>query len=719
MICLPIMKKKLLPVAVVAIGLALWGVLGLVKNSDERSRSKKNLLLITIDTMRADRIGCYGDAAAHTPAIDALAREGVLFKKAYSPAPLTLPAHCSIMNGRWPIAHGVRNNVFYALPEAEITLAETLSAAGYDTSAFVASYVLKKKFGLGQGFSFFDDYLGAHAQEWGIEAQITADILYKRFTDWLQRPRKDPFFLWVHLYDPHKPYTPPADFLKTANGDAYRGEVAFVDHIIGQMISDLRRRELLQKTMVVVVGDHGEAFGEHVEKGHGIFCYEESVLVPLIFSGPGLAKSPIRVTERVRLIDVMPTVLEMLGVAIPQPCQGKSLARLMSGNQTKEQRPVYLESLYGQELNNWAPLTSLISGHWKYISLPQAELYDLNADPGEKENLFLKRNPEARRFDKDLAAFIASHRGRIAGSKQSVDAIDLKKLEALGYISSFASSGKSGIDPKIGIAYQERCTELFAAFDRGEIKKVEAEALRLKEETREYKFPFAYVLLHHVYEKKKQWNKVEANLLEACSVFQDQPKQNVTFQRNLLEFYFAVGNLAATEKVASEMVHTSLYGTRPLEILGDIAKNRGQWQQALGWFLRAQEAEEDNYQIGKKVLQMRMKLKDAVGIREGLDILLAAPEGRKDPDLLFTAAMIFIENDDYPRAETLLARLIEIESKPSHWVDFALVLARTGKMERAIAGMEKALAAPAGQLDEERRQAALRALKAWKAERPR
>jgi arylsulfatase A-like enzyme len=688
-----------------------------------RSRSAPaagaNLLVITLDTTRADHLGCYGDVRAVTPTLDALAGAGVLFENCYTPVPLTLPAHCSLFTGRWPLAHGVRNNGTYALPAGAATLAEALQAAGYDTAALVAAYVLKGKYGLDQGFAWYEDRLGAAEKPGDADAEIAADRVYAKFRDWLLRPRRRPFFLWVHLYDPHKPYAPPPEFLKAAGGDPYRGEVACADHAVGRMIADLRARGLLERTLVVAAGDHGEGFGEHGERGHGVFCYEESVRVPLLFSGAGLRRRGARVSQRARLVDVMPTLLELLGVPLPASCQGASLAGLLSGKGEKRPRPVFLESLYGRELNNWAPLTGLISGRLKYISLPQAELYDLASDPGERDNLFLRRNAEARRLDGELAAFVAAQRGGVAAAGRSLDAGERKKLEALGYVSGFAAAGQAGLDPKDGIVLQERCAELVAALDRGETARVEAEALRLLEETAELKFPFAYLLLHYVYERQQRWDRAEANLRRAVAAFAGNPAQNAVFQGNLAELHLARGDVKAAEDVAATMLAADPRQPRVLELLGRAAAARSDWQRAMEFYLRAQREERSNYSLGKKVLQARLKLDDRRGALEALEPLLAAPEGRDDTDLIFTGAMLFVEAGDDARAEALLARLVAIEPTAPRWFDYALLLARSGRIERAIAGMEKALAAPAGQLDEERRQAARRALRAWKAERRR
>ncbi len=707
------MKKKLMLVPVAA---ALAVFLAAVLLWQRPEPPVKSLLLITLDTMRADRLGCYNDPLARTPAIDALARQGILFENCYTPVPLTLPAHCSLLTGRWPLSHGVRNNGSYKLPGAALTLAEKLSFAGYDTGALVASYVLKGKFGLDQGFDLYDDRLGTQEKSGTINAEITADRVYDKFKRWLERKHDKPFFLWVHFFDPHMPYDPPAAYRQAANGDAYRGEVAYMDHYVGRLLADLRTHGLWKNTLVVVAGDHGEAFGEHGEKGHGIFCYEQSMKVPLIIAGPALAKKPARIIPRARLVDVMPTILELLGTGAAETCQGESLAKLMAGAPEKTLRPVYLESMYGWEMNNWARLTGLISGPYKYISLPQAELYDLHADPGETANIFFKKNLLARRLDRELAAFVKDHlpeQGQDARSSLQTD--EKRKLAALGYISSFAATGQAGTDPKIGIRYQLRYIELVAALDRGETSRVEAEALRLRAETAAMKFPFAYVLLNFVYEKKQQWDKVEANLLQACEIFKDSPAQALTFRGNLMEFYFAKGDLAAAEEMAALVLRSDPGHERVLEILGEIREKRQDWPGALGWYLKAQKNDAENAALAKKVIQMRLKTGDRKLAFSESESLLRTEAGAQDTDLMFTAAMLAIEAGNGARAEELLRRLTEIQPTGPRWFDYALVLGRNGKLAEAIIVMEKALAAPPKELDNDRRKAAARALTLWRA----
>ena len=710
------MKKRFLFVIAALLLLAAGLIFLLVRPASGFDGRGMNLLVVTLDTTRADRLGCYGDHLARTPAIDGLARRAVLFQNCYTAAPITLPAHCTLFTGRWPFAHGVRNNAFYALDPSELTLAEKLKADGYETSALVAAYVLKDKFGLNQGFDLYDDRLGYEERVGNFNAQIGADQVYRKFRTWLagRRGRNQPFFLWVHFYDPHKPYAPPAEYLKWAGGDAYRGEVAYVDFHVGRMIDDLRERKLLDRTLIVIVGDHGEAFGEHQESGHGIFCYEESVRVPLIFSNPVLFSKPRVVGQRVRLVDVMPTLLEILKAGVSKNSQGESLAGLMRGREDKTPRTIYLESLYGKEESNWAPLTAWISGSLKYISLPQAELYDLQADPFERDNLFLKKNLQARGLDQELARFMRDHRpSRQQEPRSFLNSDERKKLESLGYISSFAFPSQAGIDPKIGVRYQKRIMDLMSELDRGDVERVELEAEKLVQETRQLKFPYAYVLLHQVYEKKKEWGKLEAGLLRAIDIFKDNPGQDVAFKGNLLEFYFSSRQYRKAESLAEDILRFGPNQAKALEILGRIQEDRQDWASALKYYLRARGIETRNASLCKRVLAMYLKLQDHRAALAEIEPLLTIDEGSRDPDLLFTAAMLLLEAGDGPRAEELLKRIAEQRPSAHSLFDYALVLGRNGRIAKAIECMKEALAFTPNDLDDERRSAALKALRLW------
>src|SRR5712692_398562 len=299
-----------------------------------RSNRPLNLLLISSDTLRADHLGSYGYAPARTPQLDALAARGLRFGQATTVVPLTLPAHASLMTGTFPGYNGVRDNGGFYLPDGQVTLAETLRGHGYRTGGFVGSFVLDSRWGIGQGFDrYFDDFDLTKYEGVGMDVvQRRGDEVVDEALKWLGQEREQPFFAWVHLYDPHTPYEAPAPFRAgypaTLTG-AYDAEIAWTDSLVWRLLESLASDGRLQRTLVVAVGDHGESLGEHGEQTHGFFIYDATVRIPLIVAGPGV---PVReVSDQVRIVDVMPTALALLGVAVPREVQGRSLTPLGRG----------------------------------------------------------------------------------------------------------------------------------------------------------------------------------------------------------------------------------------------------------------------------------------------------------------------------------------------------------------------------------------------------
>ncbi|MBN2715667.1 MAG: sulfatase, partial [Deltaproteobacteria bacterium] len=285
-----------------------------------------NILVITTDTTRADHLGCYGHKGIQTPNIDGLAREGVLFEEAFSVQPVTLPAHCSIFTGIYPFRHGVRDNNIYQLSRENETLAELLSSRGYLTTAFVASYILNHRFGLDQGFRYYNDRFVKPKQKGRLPVDRQASEVSFLATEWLREMggelKTQPFFLWLHYYDPHADYSPPHPW-NTAYGDPYDGEIAYMDDWLGYLFDELKKAGKWDNTMVVLVGDHGEGLGEHSENTHGMFIYRSTTHVPLIIRCPGRAHGGRRVTSRVSQVDILPTVMKALGHEPPKNIDGK------------------------------------------------------------------------------------------------------------------------------------------------------------------------------------------------------------------------------------------------------------------------------------------------------------------------------------------------------------------------------------------------------------
>lgn len=406
---------SLLALAVLAArGAPSFGLIARMPPGEARpsSNSRPNLVLITIDTTRADHLACYGARHAATPNLDAIARSGALFEDVLSPAPLTLPTHASMMTGLTPRRHGVRDNAGFRLEDTHPTLASILSARGYATAAIVGAAVLDRSTGIGRGFESYDDNVRiGRRSEFNYEERAAAavtDAALSRLAS-----LKAPFFLWVHYYDPHFPYVPPAPFAVRFRTNPYDGEIAYVDAEIGRLLRAPALTSPGGRTLLVVAGDHGEGLGEHGEDRHDLFLYQATQRVPLIIRVPSIPRGhPI--TQRVGLVDLCPTVLDLLGVPLPRNLDGRSLAPLLTpgarrpggiakaapsahGSATDQKPtasrlsaspPVYeLESFFPAYSYNWAPSIALVHDKWKYVGTPRPELYDLDADPAEARNL--------------------------------------------------------------------------------------------------------------------------------------------------------------------------------------------------------------------------------------------------------------------------------------------------------------------------------------------
>ena len=410
--------------------------------------ARLNVLLITLDTTRADRLGVYGYAQARTPNLDAITRNGVMFSNAYCQVPLTLPSHCSIMTGTTPLAHGVHNNGTYVLGPDKLTLAKVLKGKGYKTAAFVASFSVDSRFGLDQGFDIYDDNYQEDSPFKALNAERKAEQVLAAFTPWFDKLRDEPFFCWVHFFDPHLPYSPPSPYREEFKDRLYDGEIAYMDYVIGELLRKVKERNLLGRTLIVVAGDHGEAFNEKGEAGHGIFLYEMAMRVPLIFYSENHLPSNLIVPARVRLIDILPTVLDMLNMPKPVSVQGISLIPYIQ-KKKKNDLDSYLETYYPKENYGWSPLVGLIAGGWKYIRAPKEELYNLKADPAEQKNALDLDRRAAAKLKASLDGLIKETALPGAAAKRTLTAEEKDRLRSLGYVdySDPSAKGKAP-DPK-------------------------------------------------------------------------------------------------------------------------------------------------------------------------------------------------------------------------------------------------------------------------------
>jgi arylsulfatase A-like enzyme/Flp pilus assembly protein TadD len=409
-----------------------------------------NILLITLDTTRADHLGCYGYKPAKTSNLDRLAREGIRFARAYCPAPLTLPSHASIMTGLYPVTHGVRNNG-HDLPSGIKTLAEILKGRGYSTAAFVSAFSVDSRFGIDRGFDVYDDTFRSDSPFKTQNAERRAEETFAGFSRWMENNGKDRFFGWVHYYDPHLPYDPPSPYKEEFNRNPYDGEIAYMDQFVGAVLERLKEKGILERTIVVVAGDHGEGLGEKVETGHGIFLYEETLRVPLIFHNPEVFPRAQVIENQVRLIDVAPTILEIIGLKNEAAgMTGQSLVHWLRGK-SREDLDSLVETFYPRENFGWSELVGLVSGRWKYIQSPRPELYDVMNDPGEREDLVASSAGKAGEMKKKLEQELlgSSAGNRSAGKRTGVRPEDQERLRSLGYL-NFAPAGRGTAlpDPK-------------------------------------------------------------------------------------------------------------------------------------------------------------------------------------------------------------------------------------------------------------------------------
>ena len=412
----------------------------------------RNLVIVTIDTLRADRLGCYGNRGVATPRLDHIAAGGALFEQAAVHVPLTRPSHVSIFTGLLPAEHGIRDNVSPSLASDVPSLAPMLKAAGFRTGAFVSSIVLSRQSGLNRGFDDYSDRFEIDADDARFlnTIQRPGDVAMREALAWIPSAGDGRFFAWIHLYDPHDPYEPPEPYASRYAGRPYDGEVAWTDELMGRLEGGLERLGLQDKTLLVVTSDHGEGLGEHGETVHGFFVYESTLRVPLIVRGPGVAPGR-RMKGVARSVDLLPSVLDLLGVPAPAGWKGsgRSLAPVLRGTAAMAtSEPAYAESLLPLLHYGWSDLRALRDGRWKYIQAPRPELYDLEADPGETRDLAAEMPARAEALRNGLAAHLSRERA-VKTDAAGVPADLLEKLGALGYLGAGAPRSAPGTRPRI------------------------------------------------------------------------------------------------------------------------------------------------------------------------------------------------------------------------------------------------------------------------------
>ena len=464
------MKK----ITITVTSLCLAGLLVWLVVDHTRTPKIRNIILISIDTCRADHLSCYGYLQQTTPNIDKVAGHATRFETVVTPTPLTLPAHCSMLTGKIPPVHGVHHNIGYQLAPSNITLAEILKTKGFETAGIVSSFALDSTFNINQGFDSYNDEfrnhnLHAHGPErYGDETtQLALDWL-----DWNKNKRKS--FLFLHYYDPHDNYSPPEPYATQFANNLYAGEIAFADHCIGRVIQKLKDLELYDSTLLIITGDHGEMLGEHGEKTHSYFIYESAIKVPLIIKLPG-QKTALTVSKPVGLVDIVPTICALLNIKMPPDIQGRDLSDfLKDAIPDGYKRYFYSESVAPTRFGA-SSLMGISTARWKYIQAPRPELYDIIADRWETNNLVEENHQRARILEDKLKEILEQSVRTDPENRMEMDPEALKKLESLGYV---AGREKGGIvfdttkyDPKDFVHLIEVMKNIRFMTERGEFRK--------------------------------------------------------------------------------------------------------------------------------------------------------------------------------------------------------------------------------------------------------
>jgi arylsulfatase A-like enzyme/Tfp pilus assembly protein PilF len=452
-----------------------------------QATSSPNVLLITIDTLRSDHVGCYGYKRIQTPAIDQLARQGIRFAQAFTPSPITNTSHASILTGLLPSSHGV-SDFGVPLTSDHSTLAQVLKREGYQTAAFIGSVILDSKTlapGFDRGFAFYDNFPEKVEKKsrWGRLERRGIDVV-QRAEAWLNTHPTAPHFVWVHLYDPHDPYEPPPPYSETYKDHLYDGEIAYADSALGHFLAYLEKQNWYDGALIIVVGDHGEGLGEHGEDTHGIFLYDSTTHVPLILKLPKEQEAGRVIDEQVRTTDIMPTILELLEIPAPTNMDGTSLKPTFLGADTAP-RTVFGETDYPLRFR-WAPLRSVRKDGSKFIEAPRPELYDLKSDPGELRNQYVPWDATVQKLRKMLAELSAKSAAAGKPSAAAVTAGTIDELRALGYLSSADARSSTDVpepsllpDPKDKVEEQNLLHIAMMAAEDGQTAKARAALQKL------------------------------------------------------------------------------------------------------------------------------------------------------------------------------------------------------------------------------------------------
>jgi choline-sulfatase len=621
--------------------------------SDDRSITP--VILVSVDTLRADRLGCYGNRTLRTPHIDAMAQGGTLFFQIDAQVPMTLPSHASLLTSTYPFANGVEENGEQLGPGA-VTLATVLRARGYHTAAFIGGYVLDRQFGLDQGFDFYDSPFDqpARPSEDDLNLKRPGEDTVRAAIEWLQHDSDQPFFVFLHLYDLHMPYALPE---ARSGPTGYDVELRYVDEALGRFWQFLATQKLLDKTLIVFTSDHGESLGEHGEKTHQYFIYQSTLWVPLIIHWPaGAPAYPPRVEEPASLVDVAPTILQYLGVSQPQQFQGRSLLELLDRKVQSPAHEVYSESVYARDHLDCSPLRGLRVGRYKFIEAPHPELYDVARDPDERHNLFTEQKSLALTLRQRLLAFRSCYSsGGNTAQQKPVDLETLNRLSSLGYLAMSgrqANPDNDGADPKDRIdEYRQYSRAIMLASADQLPEAIQEFGKVLKDDPGNVLMRFYLAVCYYrSHQLNEAVQELRATLAEAADDVQarellgtiwlekkDYARAEVEFRRLLTivpDDYGANYNLAVLELLAGRWeegvqhlraaTHSHPGSVQAHTALGNAYLQRGNWDEAQSEFSEVihldPRSAPAHYNLGRVLLQRKRAQEAALEFRVSLEL---------------------------------------------------------------------------------------------------
>ncbi len=610
-----------------------------------------SVLLVTIDTLRADRVGAYGHAGGLTPTLDRLAGEGLRFVRTYAHAPLTLPSHASLLTGRYPTHTGVHDNGTFRLGEMP-TLATALKAAGYRTGAFVGAFVLDARYGLNRGFDTYDDRMIGSSADLEV-VQRSADQVLEPAFRWISAAPTDAdrFFSWVHLYDPHEPYAAPEPYRSRYAGDPYSGEVAYADDALGRFFDRLRAGNQLTSTLVVVASDHGESLGEHGERTHGLFAYDATLRVPLILWAPGHL-NPGVVSGLARLVDLAPTILDLVGAPPLDGIDGGTLRPSINGEAADGTPESYFEALNANLARNWAPLRGVVRDGLKLIDLPQPELYDLAADPAEQRNLYAQERERARPLEASLDRLLKS--AAAPPAQPTLDADAEARLRSLGYVVSPAAKPShrytASDDPKQLVHLNTALDDAAGMWARGDAAQA-VETLR--------------------------------------RVIEEKPDLTVAYDR--LAFYLrATGRAAEAVRLLDDAARAGHADRALLRMLGSTLRDTGEVARSAAVLEPLVRADESDLLAADALGQTYARMKRYADAEKlFVRVIARSPSAATTWNNLGSLYLAQARSSD---AIVALTRAVTINpALPAAHNGLGVAYARTGQVERAVAEWQKAL----------------------------